>query len=142
MEHRVITGQFVAMAASRSTSPAVELELGDRLVRISHPDRVYFPARGETKLDPANYYQSVGSRRSRTWHADEPCVTELCVTELGAVGWPKTSGGSGLHIFVWIEPRWGFAGVRRAALALAREMERGSPRDVTTTLGDLHTHLG
>src|SRR5665811_2561996 len=48
------------MAAQGSTSPAVELEVGDRLVRISSPDRVYFPARGETKLDLARYYLSVG----------------------------------------------------------------------------------
>ena len=47
--------------------------------------------------------------------------------ELGAVGWPKTSGGSGLHIYVRIEPRWGFADVRRAALAFAREVERRVP---------------
>src|SRR4051812_50111236 len=39
---------------------AVELEVGHRTVRISNPDRVYFPARGETKLDLVNYYLSVG----------------------------------------------------------------------------------
>ena len=39
---------------------AVELEVGSRTVRISNPDRVYFPARGETKLDLARYYISVG----------------------------------------------------------------------------------
>src|SRR2546429_8463491 len=38
--------------------------------------------------------------------------------ELGATGWPKTSGGAGLHIYVRIEPRWGFAEVRRGAPAL------------------------
>ena len=53
--------------------------------------------------------------------------------ELGAVGWPKTSGGKGMHIYVRIEPRWGFADVRRAALAFAREVERRAPDDVTTT---------
>ena len=53
--------------------------------------------------------------------------------ELGAVGWPKTSGGRGLHIYVRIEPRWGFAEVRRAALAFALEVERRAPQDVTTT---------
>ena len=39
---------------------AIELEIGDRTVRISNPDRVYFPARGETKLDLARYYLAVG----------------------------------------------------------------------------------
>jgi len=53
--------------------------------------------------------------------------------ELGVVGWPKTSGGSGLHVYVRIEPAWGFADVRRAALAFAREVERRAPADVTTT---------
>ena len=219
------------MATTASTSPSVELEIGDRTVRISNPDRVYFSARGETKLDLAHYYVSVGEGIVRAlrerpcmmhrfpegvagekvhqkrvphgappWletvrvsfprynrHADELCVTELAsviwavqmstvefhpwnsrradterpdewridldpmpkcsfdtvrsvadvahevLDELGAVGWPKTSGGSGLHIYVRIEPRWGFADVRRAALAFAREVERRAPRDVTTT---------
>jgi DNA primase len=53
--------------------------------------------------------------------------------ELGAVGWPKTSGGNGLHIYVRIPPRWGFGDVRRAALAFAREVERRVPGDATTT---------
>jgi DNA ligase D-like protein (predicted polymerase) len=60
-------------------------------------------------------------------------VAHQVLDELGAVGWPKTSGGSGLHIYVRIEPRWGFADVRRAALAFAREVERRAPMDVTTT---------
>ena len=211
--------------------PAVELRVGERLVRITNPDRVYFPAAGITKLDLARYYLSVGpgivtALRDRPcmlhrfptgitgekvhqkrlphgappWvetvrlsfprygrHADELCVTELAsviwavqmstvefhpwnsrrsdperpdewridldpmpdcdfvrvrrvaaivhdlLDELGAVGWPKTSGGRGLHIYVRIEPRWGFADVRRAALAFAREVERRAPQDVTTT---------
>ncbi|HYS34211.1 MAG TPA: DNA primase small subunit domain-containing protein, partial [Pseudonocardiaceae bacterium] len=52
--------------------------------------------------------------------------------ELGAVGWLKTSGGAGMHIYVRIEPRWGFSDVRRAALAFAREVERRAPDEVTT----------
>jgi DNA ligase D len=219
------------MSPSASKSPAVELEVGDRTVRISNPDRVYFPEVGATKLDLAQYYLSVGDGIVRAlrerpcmlhrfpegvagekvhqkrlphgappWvetvrlhfprynrHADELCVTELgsviwavqmstvefhpwnsrrgnteqpdewridldpmpdcpfdrvrrvahvaheVLDELGAVGWPKTSGGHGLHVYVRIEPRWGFADVRRAALAFAREVERRAPDDVTTT---------
>jgi DNA ligase D len=199
-------------------------------VRISNPDRVYFSARGETKLDLAWYYLSVGDgivralrerpcmmhrfpegtdgekvhqkrlpRGAPPWvetvrvdfpsgrHAYELCVTDLAsviwavqmstvefhpwnsrradterpdewridldpmpecgfgtvrrvahvahavLDEIGAVGWPKTSGGHGMHIYVRIEPRWGFADVRRAALAFAREVERRAPGDVTTT---------
>ena len=44
-----------------SKTPAVEIEVGERDVRISNPDRVYFPASGHTKLDLSNYYLSVGS---------------------------------------------------------------------------------
>ena len=219
------------MATARKAPPATELEVGGRTVRISNPDRVYFSARGETKLDLARYYVSVGDgivralrerpcmmhrfpegvdgekvhqkrlpRGAPPWvetvrvhfprynrDADELCVTELAsviwavqmstvefhpwnsrradtekpdewridldpmpdcpfdrirrvahvahevLHELGAVGWPKTSGGAGLHIYVRIEPSWGFGIVRRAALAFAREVERRAPDDVTTT---------
>src|SRR6478609_11945306 len=47
------------MAASGG-SPAVEVEVDDKVVRVTNPDRVYFPARGETKLDLVDYYLSVG----------------------------------------------------------------------------------
>jgi bifunctional non-homologous end joining protein LigD len=48
--------------------------------------------------------------------------------ELGLVGWPKTSGSRGMHVNVRIEPRWTFTEVRRAALALSREIERRAPQ--------------
>ena len=60
-------------------------------------------------------------------------VCREVLDELGIVGFPKTSGGSGLHVYVRIDPRWEFAEVRRAALAFAREVERRVPEDVTTT---------
>ncbi|HET6151729.1 MAG TPA: non-homologous end-joining DNA ligase [Marmoricola sp.] len=209
---------------------AIELEVESRVVRISNPDRVYFPARGETKLDLVEYYLAVGDgivnalrerpcmlhrfpkgvtgdkihqkrlpsgapdwmetvqvffpRWKRT--ADELCVTEIAqvvwavqmstvefhpwnsrkadvempdewridldpgpdcswqtvqrvaqvahevLDELGAVGYPKTSGGSGMHIYVRVRPDHDHKGVRRAALAFAREVERRSS-EVTTT---------
>jgi DNA ligase D len=212
-------------------SEAIEIDVGERRVRISNPDRVYFAARGETKRDLVDYYLSVGEgivralrerpcmlhrfprgtgepkvhqkrvpsgapdwletvrvtfpRYNRT--ADELCVTELAhviwavqmstvefhpwnsrradvetpdewridldpmpdcpldrvkrvarvahevLGELGAVGWPKTSGGSGIHVYVRIVPEHGFTDVRRAALAFAREVERRAPDDATTT---------
>ena len=219
------------MARSTDSSQPVELIVGQRTVRITHPERIYFPATGATKLDLARYYLSVGDgivralrerpcmmhrfpegltgdkvhqkrlpRGAPPWvetvqlffprykrTADELCVTELAsviwavqmstvefhpwnsrradtekpdewridldpmpdcdfdtvrrgahvahevLDEIGAVGWPKTSGGKGMHIYVRIEPRWGFTDVRRAALAFAREVERRSPDDVTTT---------
>ena len=209
----------------------VHLDVGGRDVRISSPDRVYFPERGETKLDLAHYYLAVGDGILRAlrerptmlhrfpkgvsgakvhqkrlpkgapdWvetvrlhfprydlHADELCPTELAqiiwavqmstvelhpwnvrradvdrpdewridldpmpdapfdrvrrvagvvhevLDELGVVGYPKTSGGNGLHVYVRVEPRWEFGEVRRAALAFAREVERRAPQDVTTT---------
>jgi DNA ligase D len=54
-------------------------------------------------------------------------VVHDVLTELGLKGWPKTSGSRGIHVLVRIEPRWGFDEVRRAALALAREVERRAP---------------
>lgn len=52
--------------------------------------------------------------------------------ELGLVGWPKTSGSRGMHVNVRILPRWGFTEVRRAALALSREIERRVPALATS----------
>jgi DNA ligase D len=211
-------------------SPAIEVAVGDRTVRISNPDRVYFPETGHTKRDLVDYYLAVSDGIVRALR-DRPCMLhrfpkgvaekkvhqkrvpagapewletvrvhfprydrtadELCVTEpasvvwavqmstvefhpwnsrradterpdewridldpmpecafdrvrrvagvvqellaeLGAVGWPKTSGGSGIHVYVRIRPDHGFAEVRRAALAFAREVERRAPDDVTT----------
>jgi len=59
-------------------------------------------------------------------------VAHEVLDELGITGYPKTSGGRGLHIYVRIAPEHGFGDVRRAALAFAREVERRSP-EVTTT---------
>jgi DNA ligase D-like protein (predicted polymerase) len=52
--------------------------------------------------------------------------------ELGLRGWPKTSGSRGMHVNVRIEPRWTFIEVRRAALALSREIERRAPTLATS----------
>ncbi|KAE8762957.1 non-homologous end-joining DNA ligase [Georgenia thermotolerans] len=52
--------------------------------------------------------------------------------ELGWVGFPKTSGNRGVHIYVRIEPRWTFTDVRHAAIAFGRELERRLPGKVTT----------
>jgi DNA ligase D-like protein (predicted polymerase) len=52
--------------------------------------------------------------------------------ELGLRGWPKTSGSRGMHVNVRIEPRWTFTEVRRAALALSREIERRLPALATS----------
>ncbi len=213
-----------------SASPFVEIEVDDRVVKVSNPDRIYFEEIGATKHDLVDYYLSVGPgivnalferpcmlhrfpkglagpkvhqkrlpqgappwvetvrlhfpRWNRT--ADELCVTELAsviwavqmstvefhpwnsrredtespdewridldpgpecdwatvrrvsgvvhevLEELGATGYPKTSGGNGLHVYVRIPPDHGFTDVRRAALAFAREVERRAPDDVTT----------
>ena len=50
-----------------------------------------------------------------------------CCGELGYAGFPKTSGGRGVHIYVRIEPRWTFTDVRHAAIAFGRELERRLP---------------
>src|SRR6059036_2101761 len=59
-------------------------------------------------------------------------VVRTTLHEFGLTGWPKTSGSRGLHVLVRIERRWSFAEVRRAALALAREVERRVPKLATS----------
>ncbi|HWV91782.1 MAG TPA: non-homologous end-joining DNA ligase [Burkholderiales bacterium] len=59
-------------------------------------------------------------------------VAHTVLDDFKLTGWPKTSGKRGLHISVRIEPRWEFDEVRRAALALAREVERRAPKLATS----------
>ena len=59
-------------------------------------------------------------------------VVRAVLADLGLVGWPKTSGSRGIHVVVRIHARWSFVQVRRAALALAREVERRAPTLATS----------
>jgi bifunctional non-homologous end joining protein LigD len=59
-------------------------------------------------------------------------VAEATLKDFGLTGWPKTSGNRGMHVLVRIERRWNFDQVRRAALALAREVERRAPKLATS----------
>ncbi|HET7248365.1 MAG TPA: DNA primase small subunit domain-containing protein, partial [Gemmatimonadales bacterium] len=59
-------------------------------------------------------------------------VVQAALSDVGLVGWPKTSGSRGMHVVVRIAPRWEFGEVRRAALALAREVERRAPTLTTS----------
>jgi bifunctional non-homologous end joining protein LigD len=59
-------------------------------------------------------------------------VVRSALADFGLVGWPKTSGSRGMHVYVRIERRWTFDQVRRAALALAREVERRAPALATS----------
>jgi bifunctional non-homologous end joining protein LigD len=210
-------------------TPPVEVSCDGRVVKVTNPDKVFFSARGETKLDLVMYYKAVGQgalrgvrerptvlkrypdgadgpyfyqkrvpesrpqwietvtvhfpsgrnaselcptdvahvlwaanlgcldlnpwpvRRADVDHPDELRVdldpqpevpfdavriaaleTRAVLREHGMTGFPKTSGSRGMHLNVRIEPRWGFTEVRRAALALAREVERRLPEIVTT----------
>ena len=91
------------------------------------------------------------SRRADTEHPDElrididpqpgtdfadgkrvAAIVREVLRDLGFIGWPKTSGNRGIHVACRIEPLWEFPVVRRAALALAREVERRAPELVTT----------
>jgi DNA ligase D-like protein (predicted polymerase) len=63
---------------------------------------------------------------------DVAAVAHEVLQEQGLVGWPKTSGSRGIHVIVRIERRWSFDQVRRAALALAREVERRTPQLATS----------
>src|SRR3954470_5618603 len=62
---------------------------------------------------------------------DVALVARDVLQEQGLTGWPKTSGSRGIHVLVRIERRWTFDQVRRAALALAREVERRAPKLAT-----------
>jgi bifunctional non-homologous end joining protein LigD len=205
------------------------LEVAGRSVAVSHPDKVYFPRTGHTKLDLVRYYLSVADGALRgaagrpmvlkryvngahgepffqkrapssrpdwietvelsfpsgrtaeevvvrdpaglAWvinlgcidlnphpvraddldHPDElrvdldpvpgvdwaqiirvALVAREVLADFGLAGWPKTSGSRGMHIYARIEPRWTFPEVRRAAVALAREVERRAPQDATS----------
>ncbi|CAN5292504.1 DNA polymerase domain-containing protein [soil metagenome] len=59
-------------------------------------------------------------------------VVQEVLSELGYSAWPKTSGSRGIHVYVRLAPEWGFSDVRRAALALAREVERRAPSLATS----------
>ena len=59
-------------------------------------------------------------------------IVHATLNDFGLVGWPKTSGSRGMHIYVRIERKWTFTEVRRAALAFAREVERRAP-DLATS---------
>ncbi|TMC41642.1 MAG: DNA primase [Chloroflexi bacterium] len=63
---------------------------------------------------------------------DVALVAREVLKDFGLVGWPKTSGSRGIHVYCRIEPRWTFPEVRRAAVALAREVERRAP-DIATS---------
>lgn len=210
-------------------TPATTVEVDGREVRVSNPDKVFFPATGATKIDLVDYYMAVGAgalrgvrtrptvlKRYPNGQGTEPffqkrvpdnrpdwlqtatvtfpsgrTATELCpvdvahivwavnlgcldlnpwavrrwdldhpdelrvdldpqpevpfasvkevarlvrdvLTEHGLVGFPKTSGSRGIHINVRIVAKWDFLAVRRACLALGREVERRRP-DLATT---------
>lgn len=65
-----------------------------------------------------------------TWENVQLVAIEVraLLEEMGLEGWPKTSGSRGMHVNVRIEPRWNFSEVRRAAVALSREIERRVPK--------------
>ncbi|SDR30015.1 non-homologous end-joining DNA ligase [Thermostaphylospora chromogena] len=210
-------------------SPFIEIEVEGRTVKVTNPDKVFFPEAGVTKRELVEYYVRVGEgarrgmferpvnlqRRPDGVHGEEifqkrfpakrpdwirtvtvrfpsgRTAETLCVThvadlaysanlgtidfhpwpvraadvehpdelrididpqpgtgfeharevafvarevldELGMTGFPKTSGGRGVHIAVRIEPRWSFTEVRYSAIAFAREVERRAPKLATT----------
>jgi bifunctional non-homologous end joining protein LigD len=63
---------------------------------------------------------------------DVALVTREALEAVGLIGWPKTSGSRGIHINVRIAPKWTYPEVRRAALALARDVERRAPSIATS----------
>ena len=74
--------------------------------------------------------------RCRGWSGPQivrvALVAREVLADFGLTGWPKTSGSRGMHVYARIEQRWVFTDVRRAAVALAREIERRAPQDATS----------
>ena len=92
---------------------------GVRAEELDHPDEL------RIDLDPVPGVEWPQIR-------DVAHVVHETLDGLGLTGWPKTSGSRGLHVIVRIEQRWDFGQVRRAALALAREVERRVPTLATS----------
>ena len=86
-----------------------------------HPDEL------RIDLDPQ---PGTGFNEARTVAVD---VLKPLLDELGLVGYAKTSGGRGVHVYLRIKTDWDFIAVRRAGIALAREVERRAPELVTTS---------
>jgi len=86
---------------------------------VDHPDELRIDLDPQPGTDFADAVRVAGEARG-------------LLDELGMTGFPKTSGGRGLHIYVRIEPRWSFTDVRHAAIAFGRELERRMPGQVTT----------
>ena len=98
------------------------LDLNPHPVRaddLDHPDEL------RVDLDPVPGVEWAQIR-------DVAMVAKESLEAVGLVGWPKTSGSRGIHINVRIERRWGYPEVRRAALALARDVERRAPGIATS----------
>jgi bifunctional non-homologous end joining protein LigD len=90
-----------------------------RAVDLDHPDEL------RVDLDPV---PGIGWAQIR----EVARVVQATLADFDLVGWPKTSGSRGMHVYVRIEQRWSFDEVRRAALALAREVEHRAPALATS----------
>ena len=90
-----------------------------RAADLDHPDEL------RVDLDPVPGVEWPQIR-------DVAMVARDVLADFGLTGWPKTSGSRGLHVYARIEPRWSFSDVRRAAVAVAREIERRAP-DLATS---------
>jgi DNA ligase D-like protein (predicted polymerase) len=86
---------------------------------VDHPDELRIDLDPQPGTDYPDAVRVAGEARA-------------LLDELGYVGFPKTSGGRGIHVYVRIEPRWTFTDVRHAAIAFGRELERRVPGEVTT----------
>jgi DNA ligase D len=86
---------------------------------VDHPDELRLDLDPQPGTDFADAVEVAGEAHS-------------LLDELGMRGFPKTSGGRGIHIYVRIEPRWTFTDVRHAAIAFGRELERRLPDRATT----------
>jgi DNA ligase D len=97
---------------------------------VFHP----WPVRGSAPDNPDELRIDIDPQPGNDF-GDVVTTAEVIHEVLGDLGWtgyPKTSGGRGVHVYVRIAPQWSFVEVRRAAIALAREVERRRPDHITT----------
>ena len=90
-----------------------------RATDLDHPDEL------RVDLDPVPGVEWPQIR-------DVALVARDVLADFGLTGWPKTSGSRGIHIYARIQPRWEFGEVRRAAVSVAREIERRAPELATS----------
>ncbi len=125
--------RFPSQRPGRMNVPRTEADVV-RLAQLGCLDFHPWPVRAEDTEHPDEIRFDFDPTPGITFDQVKAAVAgaKLLLDELGLVGWPKTTGSRGIHVYVRIEPIWNFFQTRRAVLAFARELERRMEGLVTT----------